>query len=264
MTNYEDVSDLTRAPILSESEERRLVRQAQRGDLAARDRLVESNIRLVISLAKPYSTSGIPFADLIQEGSIGLMTALEKFDPTRGYRFMTYAGQWVRQALSRAVDNKSKFIRLPSFVHEYVRKINKARAEFLQDCGVEPDVDELAARLGWPEKKLRKVLSQLGETVSLEDRVGDTTLGALLEDPSITPESQLMLSAASCEVSALMCTLNAAEQGVLNVRLAGATQEEAHKVAGVSRERVKTLEASALHKLADTARTRLLESLFNA
>ena len=153
MTNYDDVSALTKAPILSESEERRLVRLAQRGDLTAQDRLVESNMRLVIELSRPYINSGIPFADLIQEGALGLMRAIPKFQPNRGHRFMTYAGQWVRQALSRAVDNKSKFIRLPSFVHEYVRKINKARAEFLQDCGVQPDTDELAERLGsntWP------------------------------------------------------------------------------------------------------------------
>lgn len=263
MINYEDISNLTKAPILSESEERRLVRLAQRGDLVARDRLVESNIRLVITLAKPYATSGIAFADLVQEGALGLITAVTKFDASKGYRFMTYAGQWVRHALSRAVDNNSKFIRLPSFVHEYVRKINKARAEFLQDCGVEPDTEELAERLGWTEKKLRKVLSQLGETVSLEDRVGDTTLGSLLEDPSSTPESQLMLSATSCEVSELLCTLNTAEQRVLQVRMAGATQEEAHKIVEVSHERAKILEATALRKLADTARTRLLEGLFN-
>ncbi len=263
MTNYDDVSNLTKAPILSESEERRLVRLAQRGDLSAQNRLVESNMRLVIELARPYINSGIPFADLIQEGALGLMRAIPKFQPNRGHRFMTYAGQWVRQALSRAVDNKSKFIRLPSFVHEYVRKINKARAEFLNDCGVQPDTDELAKRLGWTEPKLRRVLAQLGETVSLEDRVGDTTLGSLLEDSSSTPEQVLMLSASSCEVSALLGTLNATEQRVLQARLAGATQEDAHKVAGVSRERVKTLEASAVHKLADTARTRLLETLFN-
>ncbi len=260
---YDDLSHLTNAPILTAAKERRLIIQAQAGNKKASDLLVESNMRLIIELARTYSTCGIPFSDLVQEGVIGLLRAIPKFDSSKNLRFMTYAGQWVRQALSRAVDNKSKFIRLPSFVHEYVRKINKARAEFLQDCGVQPDTDELAERLGWTERKLRRVLAQLGETVSLEDRVGDTTLGSLLEDASSTPEHALMLSASSCEVSALLGTLNATEQRVLQARLAGATQEDAHKVAGVSRERVKTLEASAVHKLADTARTRLLEALFN-
>jgi RNA polymerase primary sigma factor len=132
------INRLTRCNLLTPDEEVRLARRIATGDGQAKERLVESNMRLVVSIAKAYRSSGIPFEDLIQEGAIGLMTAAERFDPQRGYRFSTYATQWIRQAIGRAVDNKAKSIRLPAHVSESLRKIDKARAEMRRELGEDP------------------------------------------------------------------------------------------------------------------------------
>lgn len=258
---YDDISHLLKAPLLTATEERRLVRAAKAGNEIARCRLVESNIRLVAKFAKSYTSSGIPFADLVQEGSLGLLRAIKKYDLNSGFRFNTYAGQWVRQALSRAVDNTSRFIRLPSYIHEYARKINKAKVALFQLTGNEPDIETLAAWLEWPEKKLRKILSQLGEVVSLDDVVGDTNLGSLIEAEVAGPEEELLLTAGTLELSTLLSTLNDAEKTVLTMRLNDDAFDDIHAATGMSRERIKGLEASALRKLADKARTLALVAM---
>ncbi|WP_424741069.1 sigma-70 family RNA polymerase sigma factor, partial [Klebsiella pneumoniae] len=150
---------LTRCNLLTPDEEIRLANRIAAGGssgVQAKARLVESNMRLVVSIAKAYRSSGIPFEDLIQEGAIGLMTAAERFDPKRGYRFSTYATQWIRQAIGRAVDNKAKSIRLPAHVSESLRKLDKARAEMRRELGEDPTLEQLAQRTGIA---IRKVVS---------------------------------------------------------------------------------------------------------
>jgi RNA polymerase sigma factor (sigma-70 family) len=229
--------------LLTASEEKRLVAKAQRGDKASRDRLVESNIGFVKTMAQSYLGGHLELDDLVMEGCIGLIRAIDKFDPARGYRFMTYAGQWVRQALSRAVDNKSKAIRLPSYVYDQVRKINKAKAEYAQVYDEMPDISALATWLGWPEESVQKILMHANDVLSFEEPVGDTTLGALIEDKAV-----VVLEDGFPPI------LNAAEEHILRLRMSGDSQDTVHKLTGMSMERIRSIEETALHKLADHAR----------
>ena len=162
---------LTRAGLLTADEEVRLALKIARGGIEgarAKHGLVECNMRLVVSIAKTYRSSGIPFEDLIQEGAIGLMTATERFDPHRGFRFSTYATQWIRQAIGRAVDNKSKSIRIPAHVSESLRKLERIRAEVRRETGEEPTLEVLSERLGVPIRKIDSLMKTIQEPISLD------------------------------------------------------------------------------------------------
>src|ERR1051325_1521691 len=148
------MSHLTRQRLLTHEEEVRLAGLVKQGDAHARHRLVEANMRLVINIAKNYHSALVPFEDLVQEGAIGLMTATERYDPSRGYRFSTYATHWVKQAISRAIDNKSRAIRVPAHVSETLRKIERARTEMLRETGVDPTVEQIALRVGVTQRKV--------------------------------------------------------------------------------------------------------------
>ena len=170
---------LTRTKLLTAVEEKILSRRIGIGDPLAKERLIEANMRLVVSIAKNYIASGIPLEDLIQEGAIGLMTATERFDPHMGYRFSTYATQWIRQSIGRAIDNKAKAIRLPAHISESLRKIDKSRAELQRDLGEEPTTEQIADHTGLSMKKMASLLQTTQEPVSLDMNVGDdeNTLG---------------------------------------------------------------------------------------
>ena len=256
------INRLTRCNLLTPEEEVRLARRIAHGDGQAKARLVESNMRLVVSIAKAYRSSGIPFEDLIQEGAIGLMTAAERFDPKRGYRFSTYATQWIRQAIGRAVDNKAKSIRLPAHVSESLRKIDKARAEMRRELGEDPTPDQLAQRTGISPRKVSNLLNTTQEPISLDMPVGDeenTSLGSLLYDKtSPDPQEELIDAEMREEIDSILATLDDREQLIMRKRF-GFDGEDTYGLQqigeelNISRERVRQIEAQALRKLRDPA-----------
>jgi RNA polymerase primary sigma factor len=252
---------------LTPDEEVRLARRIATGDGQAKERLVESNMRLVVSIAKAYRSSGIPFEDLIQEGAIGLMTAAERFDPQRGYRFSTYATQWIRQAIGRAVDNKAKSIRLPAHVSESLRKIDKARAEMRRELGEDPTPEQLSVRTGISPRKVSNLLNTTQEPISLDMPVGDeenTSLGSLLYDKtSPDPQEELIDAEMRDEIDSILATLDDREQLIMRKRF-GFDGEDTYVLQqigeelNISRERVRQIEAQALRKLRSAARKRRL------
>jgi RNA polymerase primary sigma factor len=261
---------LTRCNLLTPDEEIRLANRIAAGGPSgtqAKARLVESNMRLVVSIAKAYRSSGIPFEDLIQEGAIGLMTAAERFDPKRGYRFSTYATQWIRQAIGRAVDNKAKSIRLPAHVSESLRKLDKARAEMRRELGEDPTLEQLAQRTGIATRKVVALLNTTQEPISLDMPVGDeenTSLGSLLYDKtSPDPQEELIDTEMRDEIHSILSVLDEREQHIMRKRF-GFDGEETYVLQqigeelNISRERVRQIEAQALRKLRSAARKRRL------
>jgi RNA polymerase primary sigma factor len=166
------LSKLTQAPLLSAEEEVELTRLSQQGDCAARQRIVEANMRLVISIARAYRSKAVPLEDLIQEGAIGLMHAVERFDPEKGFRFSTYATHWVRQSIGRALDNKAKAIRIPAHISQTLRKIEREKAKLTRDLGGEPSQEELALAMGITPRKLSALYQCAREMVSLDTKIG--------------------------------------------------------------------------------------------
>ncbi len=261
---------LTRCNLLTPDEEIRLANRIAAGGILgtqAKARLVESNMRLVVSIAKAYRSSGIPFEDLIQEGAIGLMTAAERFDPKRGYRFSTYATQWIRQAIGRAVDNKAKSIRLPAHVSESLRKLDKARAEMRRELGEEPTLEQLAQRTGIATRKVLTLLNTTQEPISLDMPVGEeenASLGSLLYDKtSPDPQEELIDTEMRDEIHSILSVLDEREQHIMRKRF-GFDGEETYVLQqigeelNISRERVRQIEAQALRKLRSAARKRRL------
>lgn len=264
------INRLTRCSLLTPHEEVRLALKISRGGpegSRAKSKLVESNMRLVVSIAKAYRSSGIPFEDLIQEGAIGLMTAAERFDASRGYRFSTYATQWIRQAIGRAVDNKAKSIRLPAHVSESLRKIDKARSDMRRELGEDPTPDQLANRTGISPRKVTALLSTTQEPISLDMPVGDeenTSLGSLLYDKtSPDPQEELIDTEMREEIDRILSTLDEREQLIMRKRF-GFDGEDTYVLQqigeelNISRERVRQIEAQALRKLRSAARKRRL------
>jgi len=261
------INRLTRCNLLTPDQEIHLANRIARGDSKAKHRLVESNMRLVVSIAKAYRSSGIPFEDLIQEGAVGLMTAADRFDPTRGYRFSTYATQWIRQAIGRAVDNKAKSIRLPAHVSESLRKIDKARSEMRREMGEDPSTEQLAHRTGISARKVSTLLSTTQEPISLDMPVGDeenTSLGSLLYDKtSPDPQEELIDAEMRHEIDSILSTLDEREQLIMRKRF-GFDGEDTYVLQqigeelNISRERVRQIEAQALRKLRSAARKRRL------
>ncbi|HEY3331619.1 MAG TPA: RNA polymerase sigma factor RpoD/SigA [Capsulimonadaceae bacterium] len=265
LTSY--INRLTRTSLLSASEESRLAVRVRDGDQAAKMKMIEANMRLVVSIAKTYLSSGIPLEDLIQEGSIGLMTASERFDPDRGYRFSTYATQWIRQAIGRAVDNKAKSIRLPAHVSESLRKVEKARVELKRRNGTDPTSEQIAQMAGISIKKMNNLLQTTQEPISLDTPVGDeenTPLGNLLFDKaSPDPQESLINTEMRDEIEAILDSLDEREQLIMRCRFG--FEDDDRRVLqvigeklGISRERVRQLEAQAIRKLRAAARKKRL------
>jgi len=264
---------LTQTEVLSAEEEAHLTREAVAGSEEARRKLVEANMRLVVNIAKHYRNRAIPFEDLVQEGAIGLMNAVSRFDPSKGYRFSTYATHWIRQSIGRAIDNKAKAIRLPAHVSETLRRIERERARFRRERGVEPTPSQLSEALGISMKKVIHLMQSAQEPLSLDMSVGDdesTTLGTLLHDTITANPEQAMLSAELLrELTEIMSELSDREVEVMRRRLGLESEGDAHVLQEIgrelqlSRERVRQIEMQALKKLRQLARRRQLRDLLS-
>lgn len=258
---------LTQAPLLGSHEELELTEAAQRGDAKARLRLIESNMRLVINIAKSYRTRSVPLEDLIQEGAIGLMYAVDRFDPSKGFRFSTYATHWIRQSIGRALDNKSKAIRLPAHISQSLRKVEREKLRLMRELGHEPTHDELAIALGLSPKKLTFLLQSSMDMLSLDMRVGEgesTTLGAMLKDETtVNPEDVAMANERVEELHEIMTELTDRERTVMMQRLKmdegeelSSVRERLAKELMISRERIRQIELQAIKKLRSVAQRR--------
>ncbi|MFY9235243.1 MAG: RNA polymerase sigma factor RpoD/SigA [Fimbriimonadaceae bacterium] len=262
---------LTQSPLLSAEEEIVLTRAIQRGDRTAKQRLIESNMRLVINIAKNYRNRAVALEDLIQEGALGLMQAAERFDPDKGFRFSTYATHWIRQAIGRAIDNKSKAIRLPAHVSQSLRKIERERLRLARELGHDPTSDQLALAMGITANKLMALLQSSQDLLSLDMTVGESnnvTLGGLIRDDNLhDAESTVLSQEVMLELQRIILELNDREQRVMRLRFRldgsndAALQDDLAKELKLSRERIRQIETQAIKKLRDLAKRRQLRDI---
>lgn len=254
--------------MLSADEEVELANRIAKGDQSAKNELVEANLRLVVSLARHYQGCGLSYQDLIQEGNIGLIKAAEKFDVSKGFRFSTYASWWIKQALSRAIADQSRTIRIPVHMTENINKFKKTERELLSQLNREPKIKEIADAIGISEKQAKEIQSYIVEPTSLDIQVGDdddTTIGSFIEDTHfVNPESAYIKESNGDVVNAVLDTLSDREANILRLRFGiggkkAMTLEEVGKEYGLTRERIRQIEAKALRKLRHPSRANILK-----
>lgn len=258
-------------PRLSFEEEKELSAKALAGDKAAMDKLVESNLLLVVSIAKRYNGCGLPLLDLIQEGNIGLMTAAKKYDGSKGFRFSTYATYWIRQAISRALGEHGRTIRIPANMVDLLNKVKKTAGELSQTLNRSPKDEEIAAALGIEVDKVQAVLDIAQVSSSLDtpiDDEGETSMGDLIPDTkSSTIEENLELEANHQIIESVLSTLSNREADIIRMRFGidqdkPMTLEEVGQHYGLSRERIRQVEMKAMRKLRNPLRTKILKEAF--
>lgn len=254
------LSEIGRVDLLTADEEIRLAKRIAKGDPVAKQKLAEANLRLVVSIAKKYIGRGLSFLDLIQEGNIGLFRAVEKFDPLRGFKFSTYATWWIRQAITRAIADQARTIRIPVHMVETINKLTHTQRQLLQELGREPTVDELASEMQMDLKKVRHILKISQDIISLEAPVGaeeDSKLGDFIEDDeAISPSDSTNRKIIKENIHSMLQYLSPREQKIIRMRFGlddgiGHTLEEVGREFGVTRERIRQIEAKILQKLRD-------------
>ena len=262
------LKEIGRIPLLTSDEEFEYARRAVDGDEEAKRILAESNLRLVVSIAKRYVGRGMLFLDLIQEGNIGLMKAVDKFDPEKGYKFSTYATWWIRQAITRALADQARTIRVPVHMVETINKLARVQRQLTQDLNREPTDEEIAKKLGISVDKVREVYKISQDPVSLETPIGeedDSHLGDFIRDErTVSPEEYATEELLKEELAGVLLTLTDREEKVLRLRFGlddgqCRTLEEVGQIFGVTRERIRQIEAKALRKLRHPSRSRKLK-----
>ncbi|MBQ8247309.1 MAG: RNA polymerase sigma factor RpoD [Lachnospiraceae bacterium] len=261
------LKEIGKVPLLSAEEEIELAKKMEMGDEEAKKRLAEANLRLVVSIAKRYVGRGLLFLDLIQEGNLGLIKAVEKFDYRKGYKFSTYATWWIRQAITRAIADQARTIRIPVHMVETINKLIRVSRQLLQELGREPTPEEIAAVLKMPEERVREILKISQEPVSLETPIGeeeDSHLGDFIQDDNVpVPADAAAFTLLKEQLGEVLSTLTEREQKVLRLRFGlddgrARTLEEVGKEFNVTRERIRQIEAKALRKLRHPSRSRKL------
>ena len=262
------LKEIGRVPLLSAEEEVELAIRMSQGDVAAKKRLSEANLRLVVSIAKRYVGRGMQFLDLIQEGNLGLIKAVEKFDHTKGFKFSTYATWWIRQAITRAIADQARTIRIPVHMVETINKVKKVNSQLLHENGHEPTNEQIAEKLEMPVEKVREIMRVAQEPVSLETPIGeeeDSHLGDFIPDEDAPSPSDVaghtMLKE---QLNEVLATLTPREAKVLRLRFGledgrSRTLEEVGKEFNVTRERIRQIEAKALRKLRHPSRSKKLK-----
>ena len=261
------LKEIGKVPLLSAEEEIELAKRMENGDQAAKKRLAEANLRLVVSIAKRYVGRGMLFLDLIQEGNLGLIKAVEKFDYTKGYKFSTYATWWIRQAITRAIADQARTIRIPVHMVETINKLIRVSRQLLQELGREPTPEEIAEEMNMPVERVREILKISQEPVSLETPIGeeeDSHLGDFIQDDNVpVPAEAAAQTLLKEQLDEVLDTLTEREQKVLRLRFGmndgrARTLEEVGKEFDVTRERIRQIEAKALRKLRHPSRSRKL------
>lgn len=262
------LKEIGRVELLSADEEVAIAKRIEEGDDLAKQELAEANLRLVVSIAKRYVGRGMSFLDLIQEGNMGLMKAVEKFDYHKGFKFSTYATWWIRQAITRAIADQARTIRIPVHMVETINKLVRVQRTLLQDLGREPTPEEIGAEMDLPTEKVREILKIAQEPVSLETPIGeedDSHLGDFIEDEgAMSPEAFTSSSLLREQLEDVLDTLTDREENVLRLRFGLddgniRTLEQVGKVFGVTRERIRQIEAKALRKLRHPSRSKQLK-----
>ncbi|EGL19510.1 RNA polymerase sigma factor RpoD [Paenibacillus sp. HGF7] len=266
------LKEIGRVGLLSAEEEVNIAKRIEQGDEEAKRILAEANLRLVVSIARRYAGRGMLFLDLIQEGNMGLMKAVEKFDYTKGYKFSTYATWWIRQAITRSIADQARTIRIPVHMVETINKLSRVSRELLQDLGREPAPEEIAKEMELSVEKVREIMKIAQEPVSLETPVGeesDTNLGDFIEDQdAMAPADAAAFELLKVQLEDVLDTLSEREENVLRLRFGlddGRTRtlEEVGQVFGVTRERIRQIEAKALRKLRHPSRSKRLKDFLD-
>ncbi|MCI5621919.1 MAG: RNA polymerase sigma factor RpoD [Lachnospiraceae bacterium] len=262
------LKEIGKVPLLTAEEEIELAKRMELGDQEAKKRLAEANLRLVVSIAKRYVGRGMLFLDLIQEGNLGLIKAVEKFDYRKGYKFSTYATWWIRQAITRAIADQARTIRIPVHMVETINKLIRVSRQLLQELGREPTPEEIAAEMNMPVERVREILKISQEPVSLETPIGeeeDSHLGDFIQDDNVpVPADAAAFTLLKEQLEEVLGTLTEREQKVLTLRFGlddgrARTLEEVGKEFNVTRERIRQIEAKALRKLRHPSRSRKLK-----
>ena len=262
------LKEIGKVPLLSAEEEIELAKRMEQGDESAKKRLAEANLRLVVSIAKRYVGRGMLFLDLIQEGNLGLIKAVEKFDYRKGYKFSTYATWWIRQAITRAIADQARTIRIPVHMVETINKLIRVSRQLLQELGREPTPEEIAEEMDMPVDRVREILKISQEPVSLETPIGEeeeSHLGDFIQDDNVpVPADAAAFTLLKEQLVEVLGTLTEREQKVLRLRFGlddgrARTLEEVGKEFNVTRERIRQIEAKALRKLRHPSRSRKLK-----